>query len=82
MWGVLGLSYEEVVELDKIQYDTISTNIFIGEDEDAELEEYIPDDGESVEVMFRTLSTGNQILYSGSTTEKIRPLGCEGSYAA
>lgn len=45
----LGLSYEEVVELDKIQYDTISTNIFIGEDEDAELEEYIPDDGESVE---------------------------------
>lgn len=38
----MGLSIEKITELDKLQTDATSINILIGDDEDSELEEFIP----------------------------------------
>jgi len=39
----LRISYKEAVKLNKLQSDTISMNKLVGEDEESELEKYIPD---------------------------------------
>lgn len=71
----MGLSVSQIAELRKQQCDTISINTFIGDDEDTELEHFIPaTEGLPEEIVINEELSDNlkKFLYGCNLTEKER----------